>query len=63
MKIIAAELEERNLDLKTRENQLQGAEEEHKRCEQQLRETRVRGKRMNLSVTQLMINTYVLGAI
>ena len=42
LKFVAAELEERNADLKAREMQLQGAEEEFKRCEQQLRETRVR---------------------
>ena len=42
LKAIALELEERNQDLKTRESQLQGTEEEHKRCEQQLRETRVK---------------------
>lgn len=42
LKSIAAELEERKFDLKARENQLQAIEEEYKRCEQQLRETRVK---------------------
>lgn len=41
LKVVAAELEERKLDLKTRESQLQGALEEQKRSEQLLRETRV----------------------
>ena len=39
------ELDNRNKDLRTRENQLQGTEEENKRCEQQLRDTRVSKER------------------
>lgn len=42
LKMLAAELDECKLELKARENQLQAIEEEYKRCEQQLRETRVR---------------------
>ena len=42
LKVVTAELEERTLEVKGKENKMQAAEEEYKRCEQQLRETRVR---------------------
>ena len=42
MKALAAELDERKYEVKSKENQLQAMEEEFKRCEQQLRDTRVR---------------------
>ena len=42
LKAAQAECEARAQDIKAKQNQLQKAEEEYKRCEQQLRETRVR---------------------
>ena len=41
LKAAQAECEARTQDIKAKQNQLQKAEEEYKRCEQQLRETRV----------------------
>lgn len=42
LKAVQAECEAKVQDIKAKQNQLQKAEEEYKRCEQQLRETRVR---------------------
>ena len=38
---LRADSEAKNQDIKAKQNQLQKAEEDYKRCEQQLRETRV----------------------
>lgn len=49
LKAVTADLEEKSMELKAKENQLQVSEEEYKRCEQQLRETRVRKKLQRFS--------------
>ena len=41
LRVVQGELETRSQEVKAKQNQLQKAEEEYKRCEQQLRETRV----------------------
>ena len=41
LKAAQAELEARTIEVKAKQNQLLKADEEYKRCEQQLRETRV----------------------
>ncbi len=41
LKSTTAELEARTIEVKSKQNQLMNSDEEYKRCEQQLRETRV----------------------
>ncbi len=41
LKSTTAELEARTVEVKSKQNQLMNSDEEYKRCEQQLRETRV----------------------